>query len=151
MKHNNYFFNNLLLKGFYSLLILTFLANCKDDEPQISTNPLVGTWVMESIAYSGCNDPEENGSIQTTCTSVNCSKIVMTSEGVFKVVLVLNSTPAEDAGTYLVMGDVIEICVLGGTECSNMSYKLLDNNSRLKFTETDGDTGCTSVVIYKKS
>jgi len=150
MKPLIYFSNNILFRGFFFLSLITLLANCKDDELPVSSNPLVGTWVMESIAISGCNDPEEDGSVSAICTTSTCSKIIMTREGAFTVSIILNNTPNEDTGTYLVMNDVIEICVQGGISCSNVVYELFDDNKRLKFTDVDGASGCTTETVYKK-
>ena len=132
----------------FSIILLT--ASCNDDKESSPSNPIVGTWVLETITMSGCDDDDENGSYSLGCTATTCSKVTTTKDGKFSTSTTLGGVTVNDNGTYSVTGNSLAICVDNGTDCSTTEFLLSSNNNNLTMKETDDETGCLTIAVYKR-
>jgi hypothetical protein len=133
------------------LFIITLLtSSCKDDNDSSPSSPIVGTWFLESVTLSGCDDDEDNGEYEIGCTNTTCSKVTVTKSGGFTSTTILGGVTETDNGTYEITGDKIEICTDGGTDCSISDFQLSDGNKKLTMKEIDEESGCMATAIYKK-
>ena len=126
------------------------IISCNNDKDPVAVNPLVGTWVMERIEITGCTDNDENGEYTLGCTADNCSKVTVAANNAFISTITLLGVTETDTGTYLIMGNDVEICANGGTECSTSEFILLENNQKVRFTEVHGSSGCITKAWYKR-
>lgn len=132
----------------FSVVVLT--SSCNDDKESSPSNPIVGTWVLETITMSGCDDDDENGNFSLGCTATTCSKVTTTKDGKFSSSTTLGGITVNDNGTYAVSGNSLEICVDNGTDCSTTQFQLSNSNNNLTMKETDEETGCLTTAVYKR-
>jgi hypothetical protein len=132
----------------FSIVMVT--SSCNDDKDSSPSNPIVGTWVMESVTLSGCDDDEDNGEYELGCTNTTCSKVTVSKNGGFTSTTTFGGQTETDNGTYEITGNKIEICTDGGTDCSISDFQLSDGDKKLTMKEIDEDSGCLMNVIYKK-
>ncbi|WP_339795414.1 hypothetical protein [uncultured Imperialibacter sp.] len=125
-----------------------FFTGCKDDNGDASS-PLVGTWTLVKTDISGCTNGG-NGTSTFTCDDANCLTITMKADNSYQMKTLVNGGVTNDNGTYLLMGDNLEVCRSNGTVCSNGDFALNTATKSFTLTEVDGATGCTRVTTYKK-
>lgn len=133
---------------FFILVIL--ISSCNDDKESSPSNPIVGTWVMETVTLEDCDDQEDNGDYEVGCTAAACSKVTTTKDGKFTSTITIEGVTESDHGTYEVNGSEIEICSDGGTDCSTSEFQLTNNNKTLTLSEVDDESGCRMTAVYKK-
>lgn len=127
-----------------------FTSSCNDDKESAPPNGIAGTWVLSSMSLTGCDDDDENGSANTTCTPTNCSKITATKGGQFTVNITIGGFNETETGTYKVSGSTLEICDNAGADCSATQFQLSNSNNTLTLKETDDETGCLVTAVYKR-
>ena len=127
----------------FGLSLLLIIGCNKDDEVDYLT-PLVGTWETYSFAATGCNDPNDNGTI--TCTGAPCFTIAINSNGTY--LLTDNIDASTETGTVSVDATTITICETGETDCDAENYTLTGNT--LLIVSTDEDDGCTLTINLEK-
>lgn len=143
------------MKSLVTSIALLFIAvmvisSCDDDKDSSPSNPIVGTWVMESLTLSDCDDEEDNGIYDVNCTATTCSKVKTTKDGKFTSTITIQGITETDHGTYEIVGDEIEICGDGGTDCDTSGFELTDNNKKLHLIAIDEESGCVTSAVYKK-
>lgn len=126
-----------------------FFTACKDDDGGTTGSPLVGTWTLVQTSISGCTSGG-NGTTNFSCTDANCLTITMRSDNSYQMKTIVNGSVTTDNGTYLLMGDNLEVCRQNGTVCSNGDFALNNSTKTFTLTQIDGATGCVTVNTYKK-
>lgn len=141
---------NKMKTSLFSLAVAAtlLLVGCKDDDGT-TTDPLVGTWTLIKVDVSGCTDGG-NGSTNFSCTDANCLTISMKADNSYTMKTLVNGGVTNDNGTWLKMGDNMEICRQNGTVCANGDFALNSTAKTFTLTYVDGASGCTTVNTYKK-
>ena len=158
-------FKNLML--FIALGLMTYSSCNKDDSAPVTNNvieenkaKLVGTWNVTEIVDMDCNDPADNETLTFGCETVDgveiCTTVTLTlaADGIytFSGSTTENGTivgeTEEGEGTWEIINATQMTLCLEGSDCTNETYVLTDNN--LTTTSTDTEFGCTTTITATK-
>lgn len=132
-----------------AIAVAAAAISCKDEEVK-KNDAMIGTWQLTHVNTVGCTDGEGNGDYAFGCTADYCEKLIITTANSVKKEVTLLGNPSSDSGTYLIMGDNIEICMQQGTSCANGDYAMNTDKTVFTVKYTDGATGCISTYTYTK-
>lgn len=131
-----------------SILACLFFVNCSEDDSDDFLSPLVGTWETTSLTSSGCNDPQENGTL--TCTGAPCFELTINSNGTYSFQDNTEDPVTTETGTIEVTATTFSACETGETDCSADPYTIDGDELTVMFQEDDSP-GCTFTVVFNRS
>ena len=145
----------------YILLLLFVIAaagtGCGDDTDE---NSIIGTWEVNNFAASGCDD--ENDNISLDFSDGNCFEedniefcaeieFEFKSDGTLRVkstfIFFGTETSETESYNYSVDGNQITVCE-NSTECSTETFSINGDTLTFKFEDTDG---CTVTMTAKRN
>ena len=135
----------LTLAASIIVMLLAISCNKKEEQPG-----MVGDWYISNITKTGCTTGGANGSTDFGCDDTYCFMITLDADGAFGSSQTINGTSQDDTGSYLIMGDTIEICTQGATSCANYELAYERGADTFTTTTTDGSTGCVTVTTYTR-
>ena len=135
-------------KQFYSIFFsLIFFFYCKLDASE-NTNPIIGTWVFESMATTYYSDPQETDTVDK---NDNYSEtLIFTADGKFNYEG--NSAGETDQGHGSWSVNENQLTTIIGSEKTIGEYTIIDENLSIttQEEETDEYFATKSVVVYQK-
>ena len=127
-------------------LCLILFIGCNKNEEDFLT-PLVGTWETFVIASTGCDNPDDNGTL--TCTGGPCFEVSINSNGTYILQDNTDLPIYTETGTVTVTASSITLCETGATDCSPETYTLSGDTLVIIFTDDDSP-GCTFTATFSK-
>ena len=141
----------IILRTSSFLTIILLLWACdKEDDKGVSSNKLSGTWSLTYFILANCDDGEENIEYEVTCTSQNCSKIILSKNGTFKTELTISGHTDIDQGTYTISDNTLRICDATGSDCSPAIFEVTDDGKTLTIADLNEESDCNSFAVYKR-
>lgn len=139
----------------YAALAFTLLfAACKKDD---DSSDVVGVWEISSASNSGCNDPDDNGTLPITdgCIDLglfsSCTDLEFKSDDSYEVrtsTTVLGATEVEtESGTYTLEGNTITATHEDGT---TSTYTYNSDGPTISSSYEDEFDGCTVQQTFRK-
>ncbi|MEP0985608.1 hypothetical protein [Ekhidna sp.] len=139
------------MKQFLTLLLLSAsitLVNCGDDKDADADflAQFVGTWQSSNITAAGCNDPEENGTLN--CDPF-CFEITITANGTYS--LLESGSQSPETGTITATETTVTICETGETICDSQDPYSFSGENTFSITFTDEDSpGCQFTAVFNR-
>ena len=126
-------------------LIAIFSACKKDEDP---VNPIVGTWKVSGVSFTGCDDPADNASEDVPCTASDCQKWILKADGSITIEITDTGDLTTETATYTVADGKITIC--DGTDCETpLTYTIVGSTLTINFGEFLA--GCDLNLNFTKS
>lgn len=138
-----------LTKFFMLAALATFVfTSCGDDDEDTGLS-LEGTvWVETSYASTNCDDPADNESGTSSCTSNECYTILL-SGGVFTNTEIEGGVTETTTGSYTITGNTIKVSITidGITATVDITFSISGNT--LTITFDDPFDNCKNTVTYQ--
>ena len=126
------------------LLSLVLFSGCGNDDDEPSGLPLEGTlWTETSYSATGCDDPDDNESGTSSCTSTECYTIRL-SAGTITFEDTEGGTKDTSTGTYTISGNTINVN-FGGINLP-VTYTISGSTLTIKLDSPFG--GCQETTTY---
>ncbi len=133
------------------LLLALFISACDNESsetPEHDGSELIGIWTVTSAVAANCDDPDENGSFATVCTTIDCLKVEFKADGTFVSTDLEDGVTTNNNGTYTVSGD--QLTITEGTDVQVATFGI--NNGTLTLQGNEIETGCdVSTTLAKDS
>lgn len=135
MKKLNYLLSAMLLLSVFAL------TGCGDDDDGETSASIIGTWVLASDSFEGCDDPAENDSNTYTCSETSCNRLTITATTI--TIAVISEFGSFDSELpYTQSGNTI-------TVAGEAATVTVTDTSLTLFVQED-DEGCTVTTVYTR-
>ncbi|MEP2773097.1 MAG: lipocalin family protein [Fulvivirga sp.] len=138
-----------LIKFFMLAAMVAFILTSCGDDDEDSGISLEGTvWVEKSFSSTGCDDPDDNESGSSTCTSSNCSTILL-SGGTFTSTEIEGGVTETSSGTYVVSGNTITVTFSDGGFSISFDVTFSISGNTLTISFEDPSDGCMNSGTFE--
>lgn len=134
--------SRFLIYLFCTLFIVAFISSsCGDDEPgEETTNDLIGVWSLNSVTYSNCSDPSDNGTEDNSCTATDCIKWEFRTGGVLIATDLFDGDTDTETGSYTISGSNLTVTIEG--EMAVGTYSV--NGTQFVYNFQDPELDCNT-------
>ena len=133
-------------------LLAAVLVCCGVDEDTVRAD-ITGTWTLEQITRSSCDNADDSGTESLTCSTASCIQLILTDSGTYFLETTMSGLVSSDNGPFTLMGSDLELCSEadedGPSQCEAFAVTL-DGNA-LVLTSSDKIEGCFQRNRYARN
>jgi len=142
MKHKISVINLIFI--FFTLLNCTSVYAYQTIEEE---NPIIGTWVIESVDRQNCSDNSFEGMVYDTSYGVEFTLV-----GTIVLSFTESGKITTEKGTYFITGDSLKQCSNENEleYCEVTTFRVSGNSLILRSSEQEEDSGCDVITSFKR-
>jgi hypothetical protein len=93
----------------FSLVVGPLLISCGVDDEAIERE-VVGNWILQQRDTTQCEDDEQDGSEGLSCSSLFCSRLILSDSGAYIQEITTGGSTSSENGFYRLEGRRLQLC-----------------------------------------